>query len=742
MFTDKRVFVVTPLIASFLILAASLVAWAQEAETPPPATAPAATAPADTPEDPAIDVTDKSLKDLWEAYIHWVEMGRADLARSYGKALLAANPKEQDLFKLAAQKKATQETLVKKGLKLEGLKDITTEILKKIEGGYQADRTNPEMIATAIKNLGGDMQTYQNASNRLLASGEYAIPQLIGALESKDSSQSLKERIRTLLPKFERDGVNALSMALQSGDSTVQAAVASALGNIGYAHAAPFVKQLAARKDLPAESLKAAETALLKLVGKDDAAKSLAELAYRTAGDYYANKQSLLPDVRFSTANVWFWKEGLGLNYKPVPRDAFDEIYAQRLAKLALEAEPKMYPAMSLWLAANFRREAQLAGAADPTLPQDTPTARFFALASPPSILQEVLAIGLKDKNSPVITGAIEALARTQGAESMVAPAVKGGHQTLVEALSYDDANVRYLAALSLAGALPTKKFAGSDSVMYVLNEALRQKAPKTALLVADDDTSRTAMQEALRAGGFEVIATDTGKAVEAAKAAPAVDLILIAGEKPQAAVASIRKEDAFARTQIIVTDASAAELAKGDSRVAIMATGQKVSDVLAAAAGAPAAGSPLTDEQQAAWAVKAANAAYMLGLTNNQVFDVARLRPSLIQGLASADENLVVASAKALSMQSAPQAQQAVAELATKAGINEKLRIQALDVLTDSVRKAGNMLSEAQVQAIYALVTAQGSNELREAAAQAWGSLNLPSEKSKSLIVELSPRS
>jgi hypothetical protein len=57
--------------------------------------------------------------------------------------------------------------------------------------------------------------------------------------------------------------------------------------------------------------------------------------------------------------------------------------------------------------------------------------------------------------------------------------------------------------------------------------------------------------------------------------------------------------------------------------------------------------------------------------------------------------------------------------------------------VLTESVRKFGNQLTDPQIKGVYDLVIGTGAEPLRVAAAQAYGSLNLPSEKSKSLILQ-----
>ena len=59
----------------------------------------------------------------------------------------------------------------------------------------------------------------------------------------------------------------------------------------------------------------------------------MAQLCYDLAEKYYYGAESLQPDIRYETANVWYWQEGFGLTYKSVPRRIFSDIYAMRTAR-------------------------------------------------------------------------------------------------------------------------------------------------------------------------------------------------------------------------------------------------------------------------------------------------------------------------------------------------------------------------------------------------------------------------
>ncbi len=727
---DKRFSVVTPLVASALLLAAAMVAFAQNAE---PATKPVATergattsVPAgESTSAPALDIADKKLADLWTDFVHYLNVARPDLAISYGQAILNKNPKPEDLYALT-QRTGKLDEVLSQGNRNPKLKAIIGQIMALVEKNYKEKRDNPELIEKAITSLGGGLQAYENGSKQLVVSGEYALPQMIAKLMDSKSSSLLKERIVTVLPKLGKDAVPGLSAALAAPSPELQEILANTLRKIQYRHAAPYLKELSLRKGILDKVRLAADAALETVVDKEGAAaKGLAELAFDSAQRYYNNEQSLQPGI-MPSANVWNWQEGLGLTYKPVPREIYTDVYAMRLAKMALAADPKMSPAMELWLAAYLKREADLPKGAKDILPEGTPSARFFALASPPDVLQKVLEIGMKDKNTPVALGAMEALVKTQGAKSLV-QALSGGVQPLVAALNYPDRNVRFLAAISLASAMPEKKFSGSDSVIFVLNETLRLTGKKTAMLIAADEKRRAELKDAARAAGYDVV--EGIEALSAAKS-PEIDVVILVAQAADQ-LAAMRKNEALTGMPVIVMDA---QVTNTDNRTTVLGPTDKLTDVM------KGAGAVLPAEQAAAWAVRAADAIALLAMTNNAVYDLSRLRPSLLQALSSPAVEVQLAAAKALAAMASADAQQGVAALALKTEA-EKTKIDLLNILTDSIRKFGNQLTEAQVQGLFDLVSSKGTAALREAAAQALGALNLPSDKSKGLILQMSAK-
>jgi HEAT repeat protein len=737
--------------AVFVLVLTMAAPWAVAQVDPapaaePPATAPAATAPAAT----------GPLADMWSNMIHGIKVARPELAKANAEGILASGAQPREIYQLAMQTPEWQ-GLLSRGAALEGMKEPAARIRQLIEQGYEQERADPASIEKAIAMLEQGVRSYDIAAKRLELSGEYAMPQLVQKLMDPKSSEVLKERIVNVLPRMGKDAVRPLSQALAVNDPNLQVVFANALGQIGYPHAAPALKQLLQTATLD-KVKQAASRALNAVVGASAAQRSLAELAYEQAEKYYSRAESLMPDARYDKANVWFWKENLGLKYEAVPREVFMDIETMRMAKMALKADPKFYPAVSLWVAANLRKESAMPkGAVDPTMAPGQPSARFYALASSAATLQDVLARALSDDTPAVAIGAIEALGQTAGAKNL-ARSSAGGVGPLVRALSYPDRNVRFMAAVTLAGALPDEKFDGSDMVIPVLNEALRQSGQKTALLISKD-ANLNATKDAVLAAGYKLIEqSELLPALAAARESAGVDVVVL-GTSPDAAgvLAALRQDPVLAGLPVvIVSDVSKdRQLAQKDKRVRLAATAaaEPIAAALAEAAKV-GAGEAMTPEGAAAWAARAAESLYLLGLTRNQVYDITRSRQALVTALDDTREPVRLAAGAALSVMpgetaakpepaakpgpNTAAAQAALVKAATAQG-DEKVRVAMFESLAQSLKRFGNQLGDAQAQAVLAVVTGKESEPVREAAAGALGAMNLPSDQAKALILETS---
>jgi len=740
MIVDRRR---TWLAAWLIVVLMGAAAWAQD-ETPAD-TGTATDTAGDTTATPSGEEEQKSLAELWRDMLQYIRVARPDVAASYAQAILDAGADPREVYRVWAETsgQGADDTLTR-AMATPELKPLIVRLRKVIDEGYEAERSDPQRIAEAIKTLGGNLRAYEDGLRRLQISGEYALPQLIQTLAAPDTQDYLKTRIAAVLPRLGRQAVRGLSVALLTDNPQVQSVCCDALREIGYPHAAPRLKELMEREGVLPNQKERARRALIACAGPEALKKTRSELFYRTAVNYLERKESLLPDVRYEQANVWYWQPDLGLVYKPVPTPIFCDVYAMRMARLALKYDSDFYPAVPLWLLANLKKKADLpAGATDPTHPEGQPDADFYALASSARYLQDVLAQALRAGDSQVAIWTIQALSRTCGAKSLVYD-VPGGQQPLVGALTYGDRRVRFLAAESLAAALPEQRYAGSTMVLTVLNEAVRQTGQKRALLMAVDAQQLNALKDAIRKAQYElVVEANPGNALTAARQAGGVDVVVVGtAPDPVQVTALVRSDPQFSTVPVVIAagEAGYKAFAEQDGRC-VAVDANPAPDVIVEAlqrAVQLGVGVPLSPEEAQEWAICAAKAVRLLSITHNPVYDLTRTIKPLSEAVSGAPADGVrIAAAEALAVMPQAEAQQVIV---TGAALDEKasedVRVGAFQAASESVRMYGNQLTESQAAAVLEVVNGEGSLRLRGAAAQLLGAMNLPSDQIKDLIL------
>ncbi|MEI7837430.1 MAG: hypothetical protein WCK05_13610, partial [Planctomycetota bacterium] len=700
----------------------------------------------------------KDLAATWDDMLHYIKVARTDLALDNAKAVLNSGAEPRAIYALAKNRPDSMDTLSRGKGQRKDLAEAIVRLQGVVSAGFYAMRQDPEEIAESIRMLGGNMRQYMLGVERLKLSGEFCLPQLIQKLTDDSIPPALRDRIVTVLPQLGVSVVNGLAAALDASSPVVQQAAAAALGKIQYRHAAAALHalvDLAAKRDpenagkrfvLPA-TLNVAKAAYLACMGNEPAAmkKTTSELYYDQAQRYYYRNESMLPDNQFETANVWHWDEARGLlAFTPVPREIFCDVYAMRMARLALQNDPKNSPAVSLWLAAYLKKESDLAaGKKDPTQKDGAPTAKFYTLASSPSYVKQVVLRGLKDQDTPVIIGALKALTETNGSQSIIKP-LAGGDEPVVACLTYPDRHVRFLAAVALADAQPLKRFNGSGQVVMVLNEALHQTGKKVAVVVVQNAEVRAKLKDAVRASGWEVLdEPDPTKALTAARETPGVDMVVV-GEVGMLSqiLPMLRKDALFAMTPVVMagTGRELQQAAEADKRIVLISPEAAAADVkdgmekaLELTGGAPL---PLPDARK--WAVQAAASIRGLGVSRNGAYDIQACRLTLIDALDRTTQGDVqTAAAEALAVLAGPDCQRAIVEAACKSTVLPVVRIACFNAAAESVRRLGNLVTEEQAEKVIGVVNGKDSLAVREAAAKFLGSLDLPSEKIKDLVLQ-----
>ncbi len=429
-----------------------------------------------------------------------------------------------------------------------------------------------------------------------------------------------------------------------------------------------------------------------------------------------------------------------------------------RSSESALHLNSDLVEAVALWLAANFRREAHLgvadvaseavdpATAQDPTRPNGYPRAIYFARAAGARYNHLVLARGLRDADPAVILGGLAALRDTAGAANLIG--TEDYKQPLVQALTFPNLIVRIKAALVLGNALPTKEFAGAGNVVPALSEALAQTGEKHAVVVEPDEANRSRVVGILRQAGFAVVTGGEFYATldDARKNTPSLDLVVIASSMKEPAfniaLNDLRKDYLFASATTVLLVSPADEdvvrpLLHLDSRIGGVPANATAEQLLAEydRVRRQVGALPLDKATALDLAKQAAESLRMVALTNNKVYNFRQAQVALIKALKHPEEALRVTAADVLAASEAPEAQMAVAELALDESQAKPVRLRVFAALATSAKAHGNLLKDDVRDQVAAAATQDKDLEIRTAASQALGALNLPSNQASKII-------
>jgi hypothetical protein len=423
-----------------------------------------------------------SVAEDWNDFLHYLKIGRLDLAKGYAKTLLESNPDPLELLELARENRPGY-AILKRAHETSAdaeLAELSGQVLAIIEKGRFMRRSDPQIIVEEIRRLSTTERGWLIAVKRLQDAGEYAIPYVLDAMEQAMADEARQEELSAIikaLPEIGRPAIRPLAAALQTGDAEMKVEIIRALGKISYPQALPYLKYIMENSDAPELRQAAAES-----IGKIDPAAaqaSAAELFFRLGERYYYHADALAPAADANFANIWFWDADAGqLTRAEVAKDYFHELMAMRCCEWSLKSDSGFGWSIGLWLAGFFKAEAT--GLEMPAyFGSGHADAMVYATTAGPEYEHLALARAIKDGNADVALGAVEALAVTAGEKSLLFAV--GSVQPLLEALTFDDRAVRYSAAIAVASAGPRQGFAQSETVVRHLAEALLPGAQPAA---------------------------------------------------------------------------------------------------------------------------------------------------------------------------------------------------------------------------------------------------------------------
>jgi HEAT repeat protein len=696
-----------------------------------------------------VTVASWDLQQNWVMMVHYFKLARFDLAKAEAAKFMAAKPEPEAVLALVESPKSGYDLIVSM-VKVPEMGDAAAQILTLADQGARTRRTDPARIQENLHRLGQGPRAYFLAFKELSYSGEYVVPFALAILQDPNQKELAQQVYRTLV-QIGEPVVLPLTRALASPDARLREQIVTILGDIGYPYSLPALKAIVEDgKEL--DSVKAAATKAILKFADESALKTRAKDLYIDLAKKYLSGKVTVADPRQPMTDVFNWVPGSGLLYRPAPTTVVADILAARACVDALKTDPGALEAVSLWVSALMDMEAKTPGKMarqdDPFLPQDMPSLAFFADAVGQQHLWRVLDQALRGGDTDIAVRACQALEKVANEDFLTLYDQGKEGSPLVMALVYPDQRVRFAAAFALAAVRPAKEFTGHTRVVPALVEALNLEARKSLLLVEPEADNRNRLQAKLKeAGWYVVTATSGDQALSTARSMLRIDAILISSRikgnvDHGSLVTNLRHDYETAMTPIMVLS-----YADDPIKASWLESQDKFLKAVDPAAEAEAlipdiealkkkAGSLVLDPD-AARAVSLRAAETLADIARaSRVFSIARARLSLLEALTNRPDELVVAVAGALSMIPDAEIEKALANVGTDVQRSKAVRVAALKALDRSARTIGNKLEDAQLASIQTLA-GPGDDELRDAAGEALGGLNLDAAEGAKLILK-----
>jgi hypothetical protein len=717
-----------------------------------------AAAPPPAPANPQASPAERQLRNDVDAYFHFAWIGRYDLAGQFGQKVVDESDDPAALIPILESVANLHDQTMGYIAQLllfdsqPDLKDVTDKLLLKVQAGDLARAQDPDLIAQTLRDMSANERAYENHLPALRRSGELAIPVMIQFLQNPDSDHKpYRGTVRRAMQDMGKSALNPLLAATSMKDYDTLLTIIDTLGSLGYDASAPYLARLAGDTSLPQTVRNSATSALGRLQMKPGQPTDPADLFYDLALRFYYNQTQIgqvldhpgpTPSTPVRTCSYWSWDSEKGLTRVEVPAEIFNDLMSLRTSEFALALNSDMPSAVSLWLDADNQREVDLpSGDTDPVR-GSAPPAHYFNVSSGARHLDDALARALKDHNSPVAFKLTRSLGLIVGRSSMT------GHlgEPLTDALRYPDKRVRYEAACALAASLPTKPFADQDLVVPLLVQAIGEGGQGNVIVVGPTQDDANALQDTLRKVGYlTVTAASPGEAVSAALRLPSVDAIVVARGTSDQDIDRIL--DLASRTpamevavEVVLKESDSgpvATMALSNPLLAVSTEtdGAKLKQDIDAAR-AKSGLSPLEPAEADAYALRAAHILENLALDRDAVLSAAIGESGLISALESPKPELVDAVGRVLARLPSNTAQQGLAQHALDEQTAAPVRISLFQSLTISAKAFGNQLDPSQVDLLTKEAVAITQDDLRAAAAEARGSLNLPTDAARDLIL------
>jgi CheY-like chemotaxis protein len=720
----------------------------------------------------------ETVPEFFRAIQYELEVGKYDLAAEFLDGFLAKNPTDEDLIQLeekygisAFLRLLAIDKWVDDAKANAEFKKKAATLVERVGDVVRKNLADPKRLAKFIKNLSGTPEERAYSLAQFRKAGPYAVPPLIEELIQTKDDRELHATILDVLARLPRNALPPLLAALDMPDAQIRAELLSVLDRRADPNAVPYLWYLAGAPNQPSSLRSTARALLARLVGVvpdklPDPKAGLVQEAER----YYQHKVSFVnPDK----VPVWRW-EGKGLVENVVPASKAEEYFGLRFARQALDIDPAYRPAQVVFLSLALEKAYEQAGGVDRPL-SSLPEVRELLTTVNPDLVYAILERGLKDRRLPVILGAVIALGDLQD----VRAAGGAGQATsaLVQALYYPDRRVQFAAAETLlrlpglteprdrpvadgskrAAALPAMP--AKARVVEVLRRALLTDTQPKALVAYSNEDLANAVASGVRAAGFEPVVVRTGRAaLRRLEEAGDIDIILLDADLPDPMlpnlIAQLRADVNAGLLPIIVTAptekvertqrrqpdgrlGNVLETVRTDRVERLQAQLAPYRNVWVMPATidpetlkrvlperiADAVGRPLSEEERKKRAERAIDLLRTLAVGEVRGYDVRPAARAILEALRS-DELARSGGIEAASRLPGREPQSALATLVLTPNRPATLREIAAKGLVRHIQQHGMLLTDAQAQALTALLPTVEEPNLKASVALVVGNL------------------
>lgn len=682
-------------------------------QQPDPLAAPAAAEPAPMPTDPAaqalLETNPTTPRERLDAILLLIRLDETAAARPLAAGVLADNL--DDAAWSALVNELGVAAFVKLGLEPE-LQPEGKRLADAALTAAERVARDPARLAEFVVELSDSSPAIrQTAVAQLRRAGAAAVAPLVAALADPARSDE-HAVVRAMLATLGSVGHDALIPALESGSPLLQSQVAGVLGRTGAAAALPALLSAALEPDTDASYQQAARLAVQRLAGRVPNRQQAAEFILRRALESYEGRAPLDIDAD-NQAQLWRWDAELGASQQvtlpvPIARRA----RAVELAGRALRLDPNLAAARNLERAATLELAAISAGLDNP-LPIDPDTIGGQLSQLDRRELSALLADCLTQRRT-VAAAALAEILGASGDASLLYPA--GVQPTpLVRAAAADDRRVRFAALGAIIRLKPTRPFSGSSQVPRGLEYFIGAVGTRAGVAAAPHLAEATRLGSLLAQGGIEPhVATDARGMFQLASQMLDCEVVLLDALIPPSgafdALAELRRDPRTARLPVAVVagpehEELARDIARHDPLAAAWIRPMHAEGVAfqlqqleeQALSQGVEAGSPELRTRQAALALDWLE--QLLGL-RPELFDLRPLTSAVERALHVPE--LTDRATRVLSKLPSPQAQRALAELASQEISSAATRTAAAAGFAESVSRYGCLLTTVEMQRQY----------------------------------------